>query len=243
MQRNGLVPGLQLLPGEKITFFALNHNYHHKEFNGVDSVLVPDTAAISIVDANENGIFDWRPNDPFSDYLLVGEYDKKLRKEWGDFFNLDNCIYSYNIHFLDKWPEPGDVYNVKTNRPFRGTDRFHYEITESIDLDASKVDLDLVRVVPNPYRGSNVMEPNVRQGLHQRRRLMFTHIPAQCKITIFTVNGYKVKEMFVENAPSDGKVIWDMQSDEGLQIAYGLYIYKVDAPGVGEKIGKFAVIK
>ena len=26
-------------------------------------------------------------------------------------------------------------------------------------------------------------------------------------------------------------------------ISYGIYIYHVDAPGVGEKIGKFAIIK
>jgi len=28
-----------------------------------------------------------------------------------------------------------------------------------------------------------------------------------------------------------------------LEIAYGLYIYHVDAPNVGEKTGKFAIIK
>ena len=36
---------------------------------------------------------------------------------------------------------------------------------------------------------------------------------------------------------------WDMLSKDGLEIAYGLYIYHVDAPNVGEKTGKFARLK
>lgn len=134
-------------------------------------------------------------------------------------------------------------FHIKTNRPFRGTDKYNFEITKSVELDKSKVDLNLIKVVPNPYKATNEMEPNVRQGLHQRRRLMFTHIPADCKITIFTLNGFVVDEIFVDNPPSDGKVIWDMQSKEGLEISYGLYIYKVENKQLGEKIGKFAVIK
>jgi hypothetical protein len=36
---------------------------------------------------------------------------------------------------------------------------------------------------------------------------------------------------------------WDLLSDEGQRIAYGVYIYHIDVPNVGEKIGRFAVIK
>ena len=47
----------------------------------------------------------------------------------------------------------------------------------------------------------------------------------------------------MDNSPADGKVIWDMQTSEGLEIAYGLYLYRVNSPRIGEKLGKFAVIK
>jgi len=30
---------------------------------------------------------------------------------------------------------------------------------------------------------------------------------------------------------------------DNLSVAYGIYIYHIDAPGVGEKVGKFAIIK
>jgi hypothetical protein len=36
---------------------------------------------------------------------------------------------------------------------------------------------------------------------------------------------------------------WDMLSKDGNEIAYGIYLYHVEAPGIGEKLGRFAVIK
>ncbi len=38
-------------------------------------------------------------------------------------------------------------------------------------------------------------------------------------------------------------ISWNLVTEDGMDIAYGLYIYHVDAPGIGEKIGKFAIIK
>jgi hypothetical protein len=34
-----------------------------------------------------------------------------------------------------------------------------------------------------------------------------------------------------------------MLTKDNLEISYGIYLYHVEAPGVGEKVGKFAVIK
>ena len=43
----------------------------------------------------------------------------------------------------------------------------------------------------------------------------------------------------------DGKSYadWNMLSYEGQRLAYGVYMYHVDVPEVGEKIGRFALIK
>ena len=57
-----------------------------------------------------------------------------------------------------------------------------------------------IKVVPNPYVATNVMEPAVsNQFLNQRRRLLFTNIPAQATIKIFTVSGILVDEISVNN--------------------------------------------
>jgi hypothetical protein len=52
-----------------------------------------------------------------------------------------------------------------------------------------------------------------------------------------------VKTLEKNSLPQDGSLAWDLLSDDGMDIAYGLYIYHVDAPGIGEHIGKFAVVK
>ena len=64
---------------------------------------------------------------------------------------------------------------------------------------------------------------------------------------IFTVAGVLIREIDIQ--PSDlingygGTYIWDMLTKDNLEISYGIYLYQVEAPGIGEKVGKFAVIK
>ena len=85
---------------------------------------------------------------------------------------------------------------------------------------------------------------------------MFTHIPAQCTIKIFTVSGVLVDVIEVDNAvnnretdwdlnsEANGTAFWDLKSSEGLDVAAGYYIYHVKSHQTGkEKMGKFAVIK
>lgn len=72
---------------------------------------------------------------------------------------------------------------------------------------------------------------------------MFTHIPAQCEINIFSASGIHVDEIIVENQPSDGSVHWDLISKEGLDVAAGIYIYMVETDTGEAHHGKFAVIK
>jgi hypothetical protein len=38
-------------------------------------------------------------------------------------------------------------------------------------------------------------------------------------------------------------VAWDLRTKDNLDLAPGLYIFHVDAPGIGTHVGKFAVIK
>jgi hypothetical protein len=105
--------------------------------------------------------------------------------------------------------------------------------------------LDDIKVVPNPYIATNSMEQAVsNRFLNQGRRLMFTHVPADCNIKIFTVSGVLVDEIIVNNEPSNGIIHWDLLSREGLEVAAGVYIYLVKSNLTGEVYkNKFAVIK
>ena len=101
------------------------------------------------------------------------------------------------------------------------------------------------------------MEPAVAKwDRNERRQIMFTHIPAQCTISIFTLSGVLVDQFEVDNSVANrnsrwdlnsganGTAHWDLRSKEGLEIAAGYYIYHVKAKATGDvKVGKFAVIK
>ena len=115
--------------------------------------------------------------------------------------------------------------------------------------------MDEIKVVPNPYVATNLMETSaVNKYLNQQRRIMFTNIPRCCTIKIMTVNGVLIREL---NAPEDalttysgmgqsnnGVLHWDMLTEEGLEIAAGMYLYYIKDDNSGEeKLGKFGVIK
>jgi hypothetical protein len=68
-------------------------------------------------------------------------------------------------------------------------------------------------------------------------------LPAQCTIRIYTIAGALVKTLYKNTSPMDGSLPWNLVSDDGMDIAYGLYIFHVDAPGIGQHIGKFVVVK
>ena len=57
------------------------------------------------------------------------------------------------------------------------------------------------------------------------------------------MSGDHVKTIEHESNLLDGKASWDMKSKSGLDVAPGVYAYHVDAPGIGEKIDRFALIK
>ena len=117
------------------------------------------------------------------------------------------------------------------------------EATGEFDREIAKKNLDKITVVPNPYIVTNMMEPRIREGYNQQRRLLFNNLPAKCTIRIYTISGNLVKTIEVNNEYSNGSYHWDMLNNDGKEIGFGIYLYHVDAPGVGEHIGKFAIIK
>jgi hypothetical protein len=73
---------------------------------------------------------------------------------------------------------------------------------------------------------------------------MFTHLPAQCEIKIFSVSGVMLDEIDVDNVADNGTAYWDLNTHEGLEVAAGVYVYYVKAKKTGdEKVGKFSIIK
>ena len=148
-------------------------------------------------------------------------------------------------------PEPNDVYHLEFKRPFIEKDSLVFTVMPSVEIEKNKLKsgMDDIKVVPNPYIATNMMEGAISNPfLNQRRELLFTHIPADYTIKIFTSSGVLVDTIEPDPGnpppPDKGIVHWDMLTKEGLEIAAGIYIYHVKSNKTGAtKLGKFAVIK
>ena len=213
-----------LIVSPALDFYVVNESFGDNEV--MDAI---------VQDMNNNDTFEL-----FEDRILVGA--PTVSRWQATAFVLD---FSY----MDETPYPDDddVYSLTWKRPFYVTDSIRFTILESDFLDEKSLanGMDDIKVVPNPYVMTNMMEEAVSNPfLNQRRKLMFTHIPAECTIHIFTVSGILVNKLEVNNKPENGIVHWDVLTKEGLEIAAGMYLYHIESNVTGDsKTGKFAVIK
>lgn len=139
-------------------------------------------------------------------------------------------------------PQAGDRYVVRNQIPFSERDTYRFSTTPTRTIDGAGEDvLDEIQVVPNPYVAASILESQPALSGRGERIIRFTNLPAQCTISIYTVNGDLVRTLRHDGL-SDGTVRWDLKSKDGLEVAFGLYVYHVDAPGIGEHVGKFAII-
>ncbi len=146
-------------------------------------------------------------------------------------------------------PTIGDTLKLRLSKPFTRNDVF--QITSksaSVDNKLATSQLERIRVVPNPYVAATGQEtplpPTITSGRGERK-ISFIHLPKNSVVYIYTARGELVRrlEMPTTQNIDDGTIDWDLHTKENLEIAYGVYLYLVDAPDVGQKSGKLAVIK
>jgi hypothetical protein len=220
-----------LLLRQPFSYYATNTIF-------LDSLGQPEKMDMIVHDKNFNGVFE-----PDSDDVLVGPVVKD-----GTIMRWGGTVFAMNFRDAkNQMPKPGDVYHVAFRRPLSMVDSVMYRVkaAQSLIADRLEGDMSQIKVVPNPYIMTNMLEPAVQnKSLNQRRRLMFTHVPAHSTIRIYTVSGVFIDEVAVENAPDNGTVLWDMLTKEGLEVAAGVYLYQVKAIDSGnEHFGKFAILK
>ncbi|MGB9772581.1 MAG: hypothetical protein ACP5JH_05415 [Bacteroidota bacterium] len=142
-------------------------------------------------------------------------------------------------------PTAGDRFIIRVSKPFFSGDYFRFSMKQAkLDTNLARNRLDNIGVVPNPYIATAKWEPRtLYQTGRGERRIEFINLPPKCTIRIYTITGALVKTLYKDSSPLDGSLSWDLISEDGMDIAYGLYVFHVDAPGIGEYIGRFAVIK
>ena len=137
-------------------------------------------------------------------------------------------------------PAPPDTFFIRSPVPFGERDTYTLRTNSGSKInDADSEILDEIKVVPNPYVAATIIEERPFLQGRGERRIEFRNLPANAQLKIFTTSGNMVRELEGDN----GVAVWDLQTHEGLEVAYGMYFYYVKAEGIGEKTGKFAIIK
>ncbi len=158
-------------------------------------------------------------------------------------------VYTWQIYMNLKPngrnPQEGDTLNVFLKKPFLSQDIYHFQMKgASIAKELAQQEMKDIRVVPNPYVAAVAWEPqNTYNSGRGPREIHFINLPQKCTIRIYNVSGTLIDKLEHDSTVDNGTEIWDVMSKENLDISYGLYIYHVEAPGVGEKTGTFAIIK
>jgi hypothetical protein len=101
--------------------------------------------------------------------------------------------------------------------------------------ELADADLQAIRVVPNPFIAAN----EITRG-EGRQAILFTNLPPQATIRIFTISGNLVR--ILEHTDGSGTEEWDVRTRFDLLVASGNYYFHVTTPDGRTHLGRFAVI-
>ena len=121
-------------------------------------------------------------------------------------------------------PAPAPINNTRPMYSFNTND-----ITPEISTEKGKKSLDLVNIVPNPYRGYSQYETSPIDS-----RVKITNLPPECTITIYDMAGSLIRR--INKADENTFVDWDLKNNNNVPIASGLYLIHVKSKDLGEKI-------
>jgi hypothetical protein len=188
-------------------------------------------ADLLIVDRNQNSRFD------VEDELIITERIGLFRFRHRVRFRVPQGQQSVP-------PRTGEVTRIANKKPFATGDFFQFTLSNSLqDTDLAKEQLDKIAVVPNPYIAASAFEVRTSSVGRSERRVAFINLPAKCTIRIYNVRGELVQSFSRDAASDDGMEFWDLKTRDFQDVAYGVYVFHVEAPGIGTKTGKFALIK
>jgi hypothetical protein len=109
-----------------------------------------------------------------------------------------------------------------------------------------------VFVYPNPYRADVDYRAEGFEGrgrldmpVDRTRRIVFANLPPKCTISIFTLDGDRVREIKHDVDPSDPMSqldYWDLITRNSQQPVSGMYYWTVEDDKGDVQIGKLVVI-
>ncbi len=243
-------------PGVALNGIDMPYDYEFEFTNGVVQKSMADT----LYPPTPSNIFKAQDITFRVKNLTTGEYIVPVFFKTGTLSTVYNIYFKENINGVTKrtWRinmtykvpnkqiEQSGSLKIYTTKPFSTKDVVEFKMQKAlIDNNTAGVDLNRIKVVPNPYVVTHEAESRLLSSQTSgrgEREIRFTRIPPGSKISIFTVRGELVKTLYHDDI-FQGDVFWNLRSEENIEVAYGVYVYVVEVPGVGTKIDKFALIK
>ena len=94
-------------------------------------------------------------------------------------------------------------------------------------------DLDMIKVVPNPYYAYSSYEANALVN-----KVKITNLPDKCVVTIYNISGTKIRQFKKDN--QEPSIDWDLTNFANTPVASGFYLIHVkDNTSGGERTIKF----
>jgi len=146
---------------------------------------------------------------------------------------------TWNMVFYKSTYNLGDVFRVNYDNPIQiGVDTYTFMTTgSSYSSSLAQDQAGDINVFPNPYYGFSTEEIN-----KYNRFVTFNHLPSQANIRIFNLAGVLVSSF--EKNDNSQFAYWNLNNENGLPVASGLYIVYIDMPALGTtKILKVAIIQ
>ncbi len=141
-------------------------------------------------------------------------------------------IYPYHLtrpYFQASAPNKPMFYEFSTIAPTYG------------DPNVAKNEnaLDKINVVPNPYYGYSTLDRTISDKF-----VTFRNLPLNCTIKIYTLGGDLIRTLnksATGNITNSSTIEWNLQNQDRVPVASGIYVALIDAPGIGQKVLKIVI--
>jgi hypothetical protein len=139
----------------------------------------------------------------------------------------------------------GDVYTINLDvYPYTDKDVYQFSINgNTITSEDEKELWNKVNVFPNPLYGFNPLSSHVSNAPDEPF-VTFTNLPEEVKVKIYALSGTLLRTLTTndKSTPTSPFLRWDLQNENGLRVASGMYLAIVSSEKFGDKILKFAII-
>ncbi len=129
--------------------------------------------------------------------------------------------------------------------PYTPSDEFVFKTVKGgvLSAEEEKALFNRVNVFPNPLYGFNVAT-SYTNSPSDEPFVTFSNLPEEVTIKIYSLSGTLIRTLDQgdKTSPTSPFLNWNLQNENGIRVASGLYLAIVSSPKYGDKVLKFSII-